>query len=621
MALAHPFLQRLAKGLVLSDGAMGTMIYARGISFDHCFEELNISNPDLVQEIHLSYIRAGSELIETNTFGSNSIRLASYGLESKAKEFALRAAKTAKYARDISGEPVFIAGSIGPLGKPLRPVGKITPEQARSAFREEAEGLLEGGVDCFIIETFYDLVELSEAVSAVKDVADLPVIAQMTFNEDGKTPRGHTVEDVVEALSELGVDVIGANCSVGPQGMLDVIRRMRELTDLPISAHPNAGMPRIIQDRYIYLCSPAYMAEYAVAFAEAGAQVIGGCCGTAPEHIKAIKEALTKLQTPLESVKEAHREVVELVGEEEVLAPPAEQDSRLAQLLEEGRFVISVEVDPPKGTNPRKDIEGAAALKAVGADVINVADSPMARVRMSCLAMAYLIQEEVGIETIIHFTTRDRNLMGLQSDLLGAHAVGVRNILALTGDPPRIGDCPGATAVFDVDSVGLIHILKSLNEAKDLSGHAIGEPTRFFIICAVNPAAPDLEVELEKYRRKIEAGAELAMTQPLYELPTLERFLEGCETKGLKIPVLLGVLPLMSFRHASFLHNEVPGIDIPDDLRSRLQKAGDQGRKVGMELAIEYLQEAKSLVQGTYLMPSFGRYEVVAEVVRVLRQS
>jgi homocysteine S-methyltransferase len=621
MALAHPFIERISRGLILSDGAMGTMLYARGVSFDHCFEELNLSNPDLVQEIHLGYIRAGSELIETNTFGANRVRLASYGLEDKVRDFALHGAKTAKYARDISGEPILIAGSIGPLGKPLRPVGRITREEARAIFREEAEGLLEGGVDLFIIETFYDLAELAEAVRAVKEITDLPIIAQMTFNEDGKTPRGHTVDDVVAKLTELKVDVMGANCSVGPQGMLDVVRRMRELTNLPLSVHPNAGMPRIIHDRYIYLSSPSYLADYAVAFAEAGVQVIGGCCGTTPEHISAMGESLAKLRSPLESVTEAHREVIEVAGEEEVFAHAVEQESRLARILEEGRFVISVEVDPPKGTNPRKDIEGAAILKAVGADVINVADSPMARVRMSCLAMAYLIQEEVGIETIIHFTTRDRNLMGLQSDLLGAHAVGIRNILALTGDPPRIGDCPGATPVFDVDSVGLIHVLRSLNEGKDLSDHTIGEPTRFFIICAVNPAGPDFDAELDKYRRKIEAGAQLSMTQPLYELSTLERFLERCEKEGLKIPVLLGVLPLVSFRHASFLHNEVPGIDIPQNLRDRLQAAGDQARKVGMELAVEFLEEAKSLVNGTYLMPSFGRYEVVSEIVKILRQS
>lgn len=620
MALAHPFIERLSRGVILSDGAMGTMLYARGVSFEHCFEELNLSNPDLVQEIHLAYIRAGSEMIETNTFGANRVRLASYGQEQKVREIALRGAKTAKYARDISGEPVFIAGSIGPLGKPLRPVGRISRKEARVVFREEAEGLLEGGVDLFIIETFYDLAELTEAVRAVKELTDIPIIAQMTFNEDTKTPRGHTVDDVVERLSELEVDVIGANCSVGPQGMLDVVRRMRELTELPLSVHPNAGMPRIVHDRYLYLSSPSYLAEYAVAFAEAGAQIIGGCCGTTPEHVKAMGEALAKLHSPVDSVKEAHREAIEVAGDEEALAPAAEQDSHLAQILGTDRFIISVEVDPPKGTNPRKDIEGAALLKAVGADLINVADSPMARIRMSCLAMAYLIQEEVGIETIIHFTTRDRNLMGLQSDLLGAHAVGIRNILALTGDPPRIGDCPGATPVFDVDSVGLIHVLKSLNEGKDLSEHTIGEPTRFFIICAVNPASTDLEAEMDKYRRKIEAGAQLAMTQPLYEVATLEAFLEKCDKHGLKIPVLLGVLPLVSFRHASFLHNEVPGIDIPKNLRDRLQAAGDQARHVGMELAVEFLEEAKPLVSGTYLMPSFGRYEVVAEIVRNLRR-
>jgi methionine synthase I (cobalamin-dependent)/5,10-methylenetetrahydrofolate reductase len=618
--MTHPLLERLSRGLILSDGAMGTMLYAHGVSFEHCFEELNHSKPSLVQDIHLAYIRAGSELIETNTFGANRVRLASYGMEGKVREFTLWGAKTAKYARDISGDPIIIAGAVGPLGKPLRPVGKITREEARTIFRETAEGLLEGGVDCFMIETAYDLAEATEAILAVQEITDLPIVAQMTFNEDGKTPRGHTVEDVVKGLSALGVAVIGANCSMGPQGMLDVIRRMHELTDMPLSVHPNAGMPRIIQDRYIYLSSPAYMAEYAVAFAEAGAQIIGGCCGTTPEHVAAMREALVKLRPPVESVAAAHRESIEVGGEEEVLVPTTEARSHLAHLMEKDHFVVSVEVDPPKGTNPRKDIEGAAMLKAVGADLINVADSPMARVRMGCMAMAYLIQQQVGIETIIHFTTRDRNLMGLQSDLLGAHAVGIRNILALTGDPPRIGDCQDATPVFDVDSVGLIHILQNFNNGKDLSGHAIGEPAQFFVICAVNPADPDLETEMGRFRRKIEAGAELAMTQPLFELATLERFLEKCEALGLTIPVLLGVLPLMSYRHASFLHNEVPGIEIPEEVRERLQAAGDKARQVGVELAVEFLNKAAPLVKGTYLMPSFGRYEVVADIVKELRK-
>ena len=619
--MAHPLLERLSRGLILSDGAMGTMLYDRGVSFEHCFEELNRSNPSLVQDIHLAYIRAGSELIETNTFGANRVRLASYGMEAKVGEFTLWGAKTAKYARDISGEPVIIAGAIGPLGKPLRPVGKITREEARAIFREAAEGLLEGGVDCFMIETAYDLAEATEAILAIQEITDLPIIAQMTFSEDGKTPRGHTVEDVVEGLSALNVAVIGANCSMGPQGTLDVIRRMHEITDLPLSVHPNAGMPRIIQDRYIYLSSPAYVAEYAVAFAEAGAQIIGGCCGTTPDHIAAMREALVKLRPPVESVAAAHRDTVEVGREEEVVAPPTKAKSHLAQLIEKDHFVVSVEVDPPKGTNPRKDIEGAAMLKAVGADIINVADSPMARVRMGCMAMAYLIQQQVGIETIIHFTTRDRNLMGLQSDLLGAHAVGIRNILALTGDPPRIGDCQDATPVFDVDSVGLIHILQGFNNGKDLSGHAIGEPAQFFVICAVNPANPDLDGEMDRYGRKIEAGAELAMTQPLFEIATLERFLERCEALGLTIPMLLGVLPLMSYRHASFLHNEVPGIEIPEELRERLQAAGDKARQVGVEMAVEFLNEAEPMVKGTYLMPSFGRYEVVADIVKELRRS
>ncbi|HEY2924968.1 MAG TPA: bifunctional homocysteine S-methyltransferase/methylenetetrahydrofolate reductase [Candidatus Eisenbacteria bacterium] len=621
--MSHPFLKRIEQGVVLADGAMGTLLYERGITFDRSFDLLNIQEPALVQSIHRDYIRAGAELIETNTFGASRIRLATHGAGDEARRVNRAGGQLARNAREEVGEAVFVAGAIGPLGKPVAPLGTITREEALEAYVEQVEGLVEGGVDLLIIETQTDLEEMKLAIQAVRRVTDLPLVAEMTFTEDGRTLYGAYPEDVARATQSLGVNVLGANCSVGPQKLLEIVQRLRRRTQLPLSVMPNAGLPRYESGRFIYLASPDYFADYAVRFKAAGANLIGGCCGTTPAHIRRMREALARPGAGTAAEVAQDRATAtpppptpKIAAEEPATGDPASR-SLLARKLANHEFVVSVEVDPPRGARPKKMIEGAQFLKASGVDVINVADSPMARVRMSSLALASMITQQVGVETILHFTCRDRNLMGIQSDLMGAHALGLRNILALTGDPPRAGDYPNTTAVFDVDSVGLIRVLKQLNAGTDLAGNSIGEPTRFLIGCAVNPASEDLPAELERFQRKIEAGAEFTMTQPLYELQPLTRFLEAVGKR--RVPILLGLLPLQSHRHAEFLHNEVPGINIPDHAREAMKNAGDKGIEVGIEMCRALLIKAKDLVEGAYLMPSFGRYEVVARVAEVVR--
>ena len=639
----HPFLARLSEGILLADGAMGTFLYDKGIPFDRSFDALNLTEPSLIQSVHREYIRAGAEVIETNTFGANRFRLAAHGVTDPPRQVNRAGAQIARNAREEVGEPVFVAGAIGPLGKPVAPLGTIPRDEALAAYREQAEGLVEGGVDLLIVETQTDLQEALLAVDAVRSVtADLPLVVEMTYTEDGRTLHGTYPEDAVRALTAKAVDVIGANCSVGPNELLEIVERYARKSARPIAVMPNAGLPRLVNGRFLYLSSPEYFADYAVRFAAAGARLIGGCCGTTPAHVRRMRDALARKRerlnaagltgapsartgegdgasghTPRGAVTvDPERERPRATVEESAPAGDPALRSRLAGKIARREFVVSVEVDPPRGIRPRKMIEGATLLKSSGVDMINVADSPMARVRMSSIALATMIQSQVGIETILHFTCRDRNLMGIQSDLMGAHALGIRNILALTGDPPRAGDYPNTTAVFDVDSIGLIRVLGQLNAGVDLGGNSIGEPTRFVIGCAVNPSAENFDQELERFRAKVEAGAEFAMTQPLYELSTLTRFLEAVPKP--RIPVLLGLLPLQSHRHAEFLHNEVPGIVIPDPARKAMREAGDRGIDVGIEMCLDLLVEARALVEGAYLMPSFGRYEVVARVVEAV---
>lgn len=608
--MTHPLFQYLADGPILADGGMGTMLYRRGISFERCFDELNLSAPAIVQQIHQDYLAAGARVIETNTFGGNRFRLAAHGLEAKVRDINFHGAKLAREAREIAGTDALIAGSVGPLGKGLRPNGPVAPGDAFDAYTDQAAGLLEGGVDLFIIETISDPDEMATAIEAIRVLTDLPIIAQMTFTDEGVTLTGKSPEYIGRFLESSDADVIGVNCSVGPQGMLEVICRLARVVNKPVSAMPNAGMPRLVDGRFVYAATPEYFASVVGAFIANGVRIVGGCCGTTPDHIKAMSTVLTHMTVP------ARAPSVTVVSQWGTPPPPpgdrAAEPSRFAADLGK-RFQISVELDPPKGTNPAKILEGARLCKERGADAVNIGDSPMARVRMSAIATAALIEREVGIETILHFTCRDRNLMGIQSDLIGAHALGIRNVLAITGDPPSVGDYPHVTGVYDVDAIGLTRILSGLNGGKDFAGSSIGRATKFTIGVALNPVADDWPAELERFQRKVDAGAHYAFTQPLFRLEPLQRCLDAIAK--IRIPVFLGLLPLMSYRHAWFLHNEVPGIVVPEDDLERMKRAGEQGADTGVEICRNLLEQARPLVNGVYLMPSFGRYETCLRVI------
>ena len=619
--MTHPFLQRLSERVLLIDGAMGTMLHGAGIGIDECFDHLNLTKPELVGSVHQAYLAAGADIIETNTFGGNRIRLDSFGIGDRVRDINRRAVKVAREAREISGSSAFIAGSIGPTQRTMLPYGTTTREQITAIFREQVEALLEGGVDLLVIETISDLSEMLAAIDAARSVSDLPIVALMTFAEDGSTVAGNRVDEVVSTLLDAGADVIGANCSVGPRRILPVGEAMISLMHaangrvVPIASVPNAGWPTRAAGRVIYPSSPDYMAHFASEAVRAGIRLIGGCCGTTPEHIAAMRIAIDQGANDLAGAVTS-RPTITVVTERSVELIAPEGPTELAQKLGK-KFVVAVEIDPPKGLSPAKAIEGARLLKAAGVDFINVADSPMARVRMSAMTMSYLIQHEVGIETILHFTTRDRSLMGLQSELLGAHCVGVRNILALTGDPPSLGDYPDSTAVYDVDSIGLIRVLRKLNEGTDSAGSSIGRMASFTIGCAVDPTKADLHEESRRLKAKLEAGADFVMTQPIYDLSVWTNFLE-IHNAEIAVPVLIGILPLQSTKHAEFLHNEVPGITLTDEAPDRMRKAGANGRVEGVHMARELLASLKPCAQGVYIMPSFGRYEVAAEVLQGL---
>lgn len=594
---------------------MGTLLFERGIPFDHCFDELNLSKPTLIESIHRDYLAAGAELIETNTFGCNAVRLAPHGLEDKVRLIARQGVKVARAAREIVGVNAIVAGSVGPLGKPIEPFGAITVAEAEGHFGAVAEGLIEGGCDCFILETFQDLTEILAALRAIRRVSlDLPVIAQMTFGIDGKTLYGHTPALMVRALKQANVDVVGINCAMGPQPTLEVLEEiLASAAGTPVSAMPNAGLPRFVEGRFLYLASPEYFAEFAARAVGMGVQIVGGCCGTTPQHVRAMRERLASHLPAEKLAPGAEVRVLEKPPAPEP-APLTSAEPRLLRMLRE-RFVVSVEIDPPRGINTTKVMEAARMMAQRGVDCVNIADSPLARIRMSAPSLAYLIHHHFPrLEIILHFTTRDRNLMGLQSDLLGAHACGIHNILCLKGDPPSLGDYPNATAVFDTDAPGLMRIVHKMNQGTDLAGNSIGSQTRFAAGCGVNPTAVDLDAEFEYVKRKLEAGPHFVMTQPVYELSCWQRFVE--RLSGLtNIPILIGILPLQSYRHAEFLHNEVPGIHVPDAIRARMHAAGNEGQRVGIELAQELLAQCKSMANGVYLMPSFGRYENCLEVL------
>jgi homocysteine S-methyltransferase len=615
--MPHALSQRLAGGALLCDGAMGTLLYARGVPLDACFDVLNVTSGRLVQAVHADYIAVGADCIETNTFGANRFKLAVHGLAADVREINRRGARLARDARESAGRDVLVLGSIGPLGKYLAPLGTVTADEGRAAFREQAEALLEGGVDGFVAETFSDLAEIALAIEAVRALTDLPIIAEMAFSDEGLTFGGRTPGEVARTLAALDVQGIGANCSVGSSTLYDVLERMLpDSRGLPLAIQPNAGLPSRIGERVLYVSSPAYMADWAARMVAAGARLVGGCCGTTPQHIAAMRAALDRgAPTPREPARVS-------VGARPAAAPETSglltqrPPTTLARKLEAGEFVVTVELDPPRGHAVEKLLQGAKLLKEKGVEIVDINDGSLGRVRMSVLATALLVRDGTGLDVNMHFTCRDRNLMGIQADLLGAHALDIRNILAMTGDPPRTGDYANATAVFDVDGIGLIGIIKNLNEGLDATGASVGEPTAFHVGAALDPSAADPGREIERFHRKVEAGARWVQTQPVYDLEAFERFMARAGRSP--VPVLVGVLPLHSSRHAEFLHNEVPGISIPDHVRARLRAAGDRALAAGIEMAQALVAGARRRWAGAYLMPSFGRFEVVAEVLDAL---
>ncbi|MDD5088780.1 MAG: bifunctional homocysteine S-methyltransferase/methylenetetrahydrofolate reductase [bacterium] len=604
------FLDRLHSEILVADGAMGTSLYARGVSYRSCFEELNESQPEVIESLHREYIAAGARILTTNTFGANTFRLSEHGFEKRVREINRAGAQIARRA---SGDSIYVGGSVGPLNRMLEPIGKLSLDDARQAFREQIIGLVEGGVDLFIVETMSNLAEMREAIAAIRDVtAELPIIATMTFTEEGKTLVGDKPFEVRRSLREFGADVVGANCSVGPQPMLDVIERMVG-EDLPVAAQPNAGFPKLVGSRYIYLASPQYFAEYAVRFVQTGVNLVGGCCGTTAEHIRAIAEAVRNLKP----VRRSFLVIQDVDDDHQTVAAPRSPSAGTFGADLGKRFLVSVEIDPPRGINPEPLVRHARTLQQHGVDLINVADSPLARSRLSALAMAHLIRREAGIEVLLHMSCRDRNALALQSELLGAHALGVLNILAVTGDPPAVGDYPFAKAVFELDSIGLTQMIARMNRGKDLTGRTMEEPTRFVLGVGVNPTATDLDLEYDRFRRKIDACAQFALTQTLFDATTLERFLNDTASFR-RIPVLLGILPLRSSKHAEFIHHEIPDMMVPEVVRRAMQNAGTEGARVGVELARAFLLETYSLVQGVYLMPPFNKFDMAVEVIDVL---
>ena len=607
--MKKPFRERITQGPILCDGAMGTVLDL--YEYDEKPHEIqNLKNPDIVERIHREYIDAGSEIIETNTFSANRFRLAQYHLEDKLKEINLRGVEIARRA---AGDDVYVAGAVGPIGKLLEPVGKIKREEARDAFKQQIEVLLEGGVDLIMLETFVSVQELDEAIAAVKELTKLPLIAQKAFAEDGAILSGSYPIEVVEHIIEQGVDVVGANCTVGPQRMFGIIRSMHK-DGIILSAQPAAGIPTLLDGRSIYHTTPEYLGTYAKELVEGGVTLVGGCCGSTPSHIAAMARAIKGLSVGRPAPK-AKPHVIS-ISEKPRASVRFDDRSSFAKNIGK-KFMTAVELDIPRGLDMSSVIEGARYLHQRGIDAIDITDGARARLRMSSIAISTMVQREVGIEAMTHLATRDRNMIGLQSELLGAHAFGLRNILCVTGDPTSVGDYPHATSVFDVDSIGLIRAVSSMNEGRDLLGNSIGQSTSFFIACAANPVADDMDREIEKLEKKAEAGTNVIFTQPIYEMPTLEKFLKRIE--HLHIPLMLGILPLRGTKHAEFLHNEVPGMTIPDGIRDQMRRAGDHGPAVGIEISRTFLKEARHLVAGAYMMPPFQKYHIIDELLEVIR--
>jgi homocysteine S-methyltransferase len=605
------FRERLRDEVIVFDGGVGTYLYEKGVYINTCFDELNITNPDLVGEVHRDYVNAGADVIETNTFGANRFKLAPHGLETKVYEINKRGAEIAK---KIAGTTTFVAGSMGPLGVQIEPIGKLSFDEAKDVFKEQAKGLLDGGVDLIVLETFSLVNELIQAIRATRELnPSIPIMAQVTVNDDGTLLSGATLESFVADVTPCNVDVIGLNCSVGPKAMLEALEHLKPLTKIPVSVQPNAGIPQNVGGRNIYMTSPEYIAEYAKRFILTGASVVGGCCGTNPEHIKAIRRAVHALQ-PAKRMDRSSGEL-HVVAPEAVNVVLQTEKSRISNKLAKGQFVTLVELVSPKGVSPATQVQKARKLHTFGIDGINIPDGPRASARMSALALAAILQRDVGIETVLHFACRDRNVIGMQSDLLGAWALGLRNVLAITGDPPKLGNYPNATAVFDVDAIGLTNLINRLNHGLDLAGNPIGEPTGFSIGVGVNPGAINLDEELRRLDWKIEAGAEYMITQPVFDLRILERFMT--RIKHVRIPLVCGIWPLVSFRNAEFMNNEVPGASVPSDILERMRKTTtkEEGFQEGVAIAKETYDRVKTDVAGIQVSAPMGRIEGIVAIL------
>ncbi|MFH1049879.1 MAG: bifunctional homocysteine S-methyltransferase/methylenetetrahydrofolate reductase [bacterium] len=610
MITKKDFLKELNLKPILFDGAMGTEIYKRGVFINKCYDELNLSNPALIKQIHTDYKKAGADVLETNTFGANLYKLKHHQLQDKVYQINYEAARL---ANEIAGEDTFVAGAIGPLGIQMEPLGPLSREEAVEAFTEQAKALLDGGVDLFVLETFIYPEELRQAVKAVRNISDLPIIGLMTIDEAGNSLTGASPEVFVKELESFGADVIGVNCTVGPHRMLNWLEKARTLTNLPISVMPNAGKPRNIDGRNIYMTSPEYLGEYAKHFIQSGANVIGGCCGTNPEHIKAMRNAINAIRPTYKKISFAQIKSFELP---DVKVIEQENKSRLASRIKNGLFIKLVELLAPHGVSASNEIEKARNLYYQGIDAINIPDGPRASARMSALSLAIQIQRDVGIEAVLHYVCRDRNVIGIQSDLLGASALGIKNILAITGDPPKLGNYPDATGVFDVDSIGLVNILSRLNHGLDIAGNPIGKPSAFFVGVGANPGAINLDEEIKRLEWKIDAGAEFIITQPVFDLNILEKFIKRIE--HIRRPLVAGLWPLTSIRNAEFMNNEVPGCNVPENLMERMRNVEDSKEKSlqeGILIARETLEDMKEAIQGVQISAPFGRIQTVFKVL------
>jgi homocysteine S-methyltransferase len=615
----QPFQEILSSDRILVvDGAMGTMLYAKGVYINRCYDELNLSSPDLVREIHTEYIRAGADIIETNTFGATAHKLQQYGLEANLHEINAIAAKV---AREAARDRAYVAGAIGPLGLRIEPYGPTSFAEAREMFKAQAVALLEGGVDLFCLETFSDVSEIRQAIAAIRELCDLPIIAQMTIMTDGNTMFGTTPELFTERLDEWGADVIGLNCGVGPAIILTALEKMREVTKKKLSAQPNAGLPRDVQGRQFYMCSPEYMSKFAKRFIQSGAKFIGGCCGTTPAHIKLISDSVRAAspRTQRTTFSVGSTVTVETTPPDIHVVPPEER-SNWGRKIAHGEFVTSVEVLPPKGVDATKTLDSIRLLKEAGVDGVNIPDGARAQSRMSAIATAVLVEQQIGIESVLHYCCRDRNLLGMMSDLLGAAALGLRNILVITGDPPKMGPYPDATAVFDIDSIGLTNMVNKLNHGLDLGNNPIGEPTSFCIGVGVNPGAINLDEEIKRFEWKVEAGAQYAITQPVFDTGQLLDFLRRIE--HVRIPIIAGIWPLVSYRNAEFLHNEVPGVRVTPSIMDRMRAASniskEAGRDEGLKIARESLLEVRDEIQGVQVSAPFGNVKYALEVFKAL---